>query len=501
MLNAQGRSDLPATNATLTVASGISLTVVVAVIAAVSPLLPFALVKGAGYHDNQRILEIFCLVLTSFCCLALLLKPGEKFRPLHDRRMLIFLASFFAFGLASSALAHSPRHALLEWSNLLLLLVMSSLIAMEIREQGGALLDRILQVCGWGSGFYLFIEAVNYLAVLNAGGQPANNIFVFGFDNYRFLNHVQTITLPLLGLLICRSDGGRKKTFAWLVTSLWWTLLYVSAGRGTFVGMLAGVSVTWIYLRKDALPWCRVMLFSALAGLAVYFLFYVLIPVASGLQPFGFLFAVAGRTLENPDSGRWPLWLRAWEIMLGHPWLGAGPLHFAHFGRTVQGGAHPHNWVAQIACEWGIPAFLCLLAALTLGLKKLLQVRRQLLPTDQQNRLTLAALLTAAVAILVDGLVSGLIVMPTSQLWIALYVGLAWGWLASMRSQQAEATLKLSLATRVLGVASLLTLLYFLGNGLWPEIGNLKLYEEQNLQQDIYPDPISRPRIWLGGYF
>ncbi|WP_143751274.1 O-antigen ligase [Collimonas sp. PA-H2] len=501
-MNAQRTSDMPATDATLTVASGLSLAVVVAVIAAISPLLSFALVPGAGFHDNQRILEIFCLVLTSFSCVALLLlKPGAKFRPLHDYRMLSFLALFFALGLASSAIAYSPRHALLEWSNLLLLVVMSSLIAMEIRDKGSILLDRILLVCGLGSAFYIFIEIINYIAIVNAGGQPANIIFVSGFDNYRFLNHVQTITLPLLGLFICRSDDSRKKIFAWVVTSVWWTLLYVSAGRGTFIGMLAGVGVTWIFLRKDALPWSRVMLWSALAGMAVYLLFYVLIPLTLGLQPFGFLFAVAGRTMENPDSGRWPLWIRAWEIMLGHPWLGAGPLHFAHFGRTVQAGAHPHNWVAQIACEWGIPAFLCLVAALALGLRKLQGVRRYLLPADRENRLTLAALLTAAVAILVDGLVSGLIVMPTSQLWIALYIGITWGWLASLRSPQAEATLRLSPVTRVFTIAGLLTLLYFLGNGLWPEIGNLKLYEEQNLQQDIYADPISRPRIWLGGYF
>lgn len=31
-------------------------------------------------------------------------------------------------------------------------------------------------------------------------------------------------------------------------------------------------------------------------------------------------------------------------------------------------------------------------------------------------------------AILLDGLVSGPLVMPVSQLWLAIYAGLAWGW-------------------------------------------------------------------------
>lgn len=120
------------------------------------------------------------------------------------------------------------------------------------------------------------------------------------------------------------------------------------------------------------------MLWSALIGLGIYLLFYVLLPLALGLQPFGFLFSVVGRTIENPDSSRWPLWVRAWEIVMAHPWLEAGPLHFAHFGRDLQIGAHPHNWVLQIACEWGIPALLCLMSAIALGFKALLATRQYL---------------------------------------------------------------------------------------------------------------------------
>jgi O-antigen ligase len=243
------------------------------------------------------------------------------------------------------------------------------------------------------------------------------------------------------------------------------------------------------------------MLWTALAGLGLYFLFYVLVPISLGLQPFGFLFSVVDRTIENPASSRWPLWRRAWEMTLAHPWLGAGPLHFAHYGRDVQIGAHPHNWVLQIASEWGIPALICLMTAIALGLKKLLAVREHLEPTDSKNYLTLAALLTIAVAILVDGLVSGLIVMPTSQLWIVLYVGCAWGWVASMTQVKAATTMRLFPAMRIGGLIGAVMLIYFLGVGLWPEIGNLPFYEEKNLQKDIYTNPVYRPRIWLGGYF
>ena len=470
--------------------------------AAISPLWPFSIVEGGGFHDNQRIIEISCLVLTALFGATLLIRSGrEDLRQIFDRRIIFFLFWFFLLGLASSVFAYSPRHALFEWAGFLLLLTMSALIASEIRAKGQAWLDKILLFCGLGAAVYIVIEAVVYIVAINAGGQPSNSFLIYGFDNYRFLNHVQTVTLPLLGLLICRSGNGKQKIFAWGVASSWWALLFVPAGRGTLLGLAAGVCAAWFCLRSDAKPWCRVMLWSGLAGLGIYVLFYVLIPLSLGLHPFGFLSSVIERTIENPDSSRWSLWVRAWQITLAHPWLGAGPLHFAHFGRDVQLGAHPHNWMLQIACEWGIPALLALAAAIVLGFKKLLAARQYLLPTDVRNHLTLAAWLTTGVAILVDGLVSGLIVMPTSQLWIAVYIGCCWGWVASITPAQRDSTLRLSMAVRFSGLAGLVMLIYFLGNGMWPEIRNLSLHEEQNLQKERYAHPVPRPRIWRAGYF
>jgi len=468
--------------------------------AIISPLLTFPLVGGASFHDNQRIVESFCAVLSALVVVTYIGQNAAIPR-IHNGRVVRLLALFFSLGFLSSIFAYSSRYAFYEWANFLLLFVMSCMIAMEIMLRGDALLDQILRLCALGCAIYIVIEIIAYIAMIVVGYQPSNQMLIFGFDNYRFFNHVQTITLPLLALLIFRSNGGKKKILPWIVVSTWWMLLFVSAGRGTFIGLLAGICVSWFYLRQRALPWCRVLMLSALAGLGAYFLFYMLVPLALGLQPFGFLFSVVGRTIQNPDSSRWPLWARAWEIMMAHPWLGAGPLHFAHFGRDVQIGAHPHNWVLQIVSEWGIPALLCQASAIALGFKALLATRQYLGATDVKNQSTLAALLTTGVAILVDGLVSGLIVMPTSQLWIALYLGCAWGWIVSIKPVQEKAVVSLSMPFRAGGVMVMLAAIYFLANGLWPEILDLPLYEEQNLQKNIYANPVYRPRIWLGGYF
>jgi O-antigen ligase len=485
--------------------SKISLPYLIAIAAAFSALLPFCLGSDVPFHDSQRIIEVFCAALSAVVVATCLLR-NVGFKQVGSAFPIYLLSLFFLLGLGSSILAYSSRHAFFEWANFLLLFTMSYLVAGEIVVKGEALLDQMLRLCGLGCAFYILVEIIIYGIVLAVGSQPPNEALIYGFDNYRFFNHIQTITLPLLGLLVCRSDGGKQKIMAWIATSIWWTLLFVATGRGTFIGLLAGACFAFVCLGKNALPWCRVMLVSALAGLGIYLLFYVLIPMAVGLQPFGFLFHIVERTAASPDSGRRLLWERAWEMTLAHPWLGAGPLHFAHYGRDVQilgfqSGAHPHNWVMQIVSEWGIPALLCLMTAIALALKKLLAVRQYLSPTDSKNHLTLAALLTTGVAILVDGLVSGLIVMPTSQLWIALYIGCAWGWAVSMTPVPVAATVSLSMPVRLCGAAVMLALLYCLGNGLWPEIRHLPLHEEQNLQKDIYVNPILHPRIWAGGYF
>jgi putative inorganic carbon (hco3(-)) transporter len=467
------------------------------------PLLSFSDFAGNSYHNGQRIMEVLCLIGAAMW-LVFLLWRGTLVSVLVDRQTTWLIVLFLALGLVSSITAFSPRHALYEWANLGLLLLLAWIIAEEVARDAMRTLDRVLLLWGLGCALYVFKEIVTYASILQFGEQPHPAELIVGFDNYRFFNHGQTVSLPLLSLLVLRSEQGgpftKQARYWWVLTSLWWTLLFVSAGRGTFVGVMAGMIMALAWRRRQALSWCRVMLFSGLAGLAAYAVFYVLVPVLMGLQPFGFLTEVAQRSLSNPDGSRWPLWRRASEMIIANPWLGAGPLHFAHYGRDVQTGAHPHNWVLQIASEWGIPALLCVSAALWIGFRKLLCTASAIKANDTQNQALLTVWLATGIAVLVDGLVSGLIVMPISQLWLALYVGCAWGWISTF--PHAKATkLWLTGGIRAGLAAAVFLLIFFLGKGLWPEILDLKSYEAANLQQDRYPSARLSPRIWRDGHF
>ena len=68
----------------------------------------------------------------------------------------------------------------------------------------------------------------------------------------------------------------------------------------------------------------------------------------------------------------------------------------------------------------------CLVGVCAYALRALHCCGAQLSPSDAANQAMLTCWLATGAAILLDGLVSGLLVMPVSQLWLAIYAGLAW---------------------------------------------------------------------------
>lgn len=468
------------------------------------------------YHDTQRILQIIVLVI-GVLVMTRRLWSGCRMGVKMDHSLFLMLWLFFAVGMASSLLAWSPHKAFYEWANFGLLLVFAWVIAGDMMVDPRGSLDVILTISGFGCALYLLASFAVYFSALLNGTQPDSSDLIPGFDNYRFFNHVQTITLPLLGLHVLRQNQSVKFSkyvaiknqiennqviFWWVVLSAWWMLLFFSAGRGTFVGVVAGLIMVLFWRRRQAWSWCRVMLLSAVAGLVAYFLFYTIIPIQFGLQPFDFLRHVSDRTMVNPDSSRIPLWTLAIKMVMLHPWLGAGPLHFAHHGRELNIAAHPHNWFLQIIAEWGVLAFVCLLGALLIALRRLIAVTRLITKEDSANQAIGTAFLATFVAISTDGLVSGLIVIPTSQLWIALYAGCAWGWVASISAEGNKHRIQFSNLIRIASGGCLFLFLGLFLYGVSKEVSYLKVPDISVLRDDVeIPRRKLSPRLWVDGYF
>jgi len=379
----------------------------------------------ASGHDLQRCIELVALSVAATVFLARAARGSfPKVPSSTSALMLVFLV----LGLVSTSMAISSRHAIYEWSSLLLLLVLIFTLAAEL-SHGVHRIDALLHWVGIACGLYSLRIVLLYAAALASGYQPDWAVLSPGFSNPRFMNHTQTALFPLIVLLCLKAPphgGWRKLWFA--LASFWWALLFVTEARASILALAVG-SVTAVTLRRaHARPFLGTMAGTALAGIALYIMVFTLLPVLFGLQPVGSPLNVVERSVANPASDRFLLWKLAEGLIAAHPWLGVGPHHFAHEGAKLYAGAHPHSWVLQIATEWGIPALLCLVSASVLAVRALIRSGARVAETDLANQNMLVTLQVACAAILVDGMLSGVIVMPQSQLAIALVLGIAYAW-------------------------------------------------------------------------
>lgn len=405
----------------------------------------------ASGHDLQRCIELLALSITAIFVLIRLARGNVLVEPNAVTHLLL---AFLLLGLLSVAFAHSLRHALYEWSLLLLLMMLVFALAAELRHDA-LRLPAFLQLVGVACGLYSLRVLLMYFAALASGFQLTMHDLAVGFSNARFLNHTQTALLPVIVLLCLQAPRKGAWCKAWFaLAAFWWALLFVCEARASVVGLVIACIVALGLRRGHAREFILAMLWSAVAGVILYALLFVFLPVLAGLDPVGSPLNVVARTAADPTSARNLLWKLALQLIAAHPWLGVGPLHFAHEGARLYTGAHPHNWLLQIGAEWGMPALLCLLAAIFLGARALVRSGASIAAADLTNQRMLAMLQVACAAIFVDGLLSGVIVMPQSQLAIALVLGVACAWVSLQKGPMAQTPARPSAATRI-GIAVL----------------------------------------------
>jgi O-antigen ligase len=453
-------------------------------------------VQNSG-HDLQRILEVL------FLCgggLALSYLAGRTAILAHTSPGVKgVLAFFFGAGIISSAFALSPVRATYEVGSLLLLLLMA-LAAADGFARNPAALPRAVQMFGVIAALYTLKIVAVYISVWISQIQPGTGHFTPGFDNFRHFNHAETVGLPLLMLAWLLAPRGSRLRWLWMATAaVWWAVLYLTAGRGSMVGLAAGCVALLAARGRSALPVLRAMLVSAIIGAAVYVLFFVQAPKAMGMLPFGELARMVERSVTDPSSGRTYLWKLALSLIEAHPWLGVGPLHFAHEGAQLRFGAHPHDWILQVGAEWGLPALIALCTALALAGRGLLAAGARVDKHDRANQDMVAAWVLIGAAVLVDGLVSGSLVMPQSQLVIALYIGCAAGWTWSRHPHaHTAATRAQGLALSVIAIAAVAALAY----GVAPQFTDKLANRPQTAAEaKANGTEVPWPRQWLWGYF
>lgn len=450
---------------------------------------------ATGGHDRQRLAGIAVLVTAALAVLV-----TRQIPPLFQSRAGKPLALFFFLGILGSIRAFSPAYALFEVSIFFLLYLFALLIAGEIAQGGSIRMLALVQFMALACALYSLQFWVAYGASYVLHIQLDAGDFALPFGNIRFFNHMQTATLPLLIFLCCvTSKASRLRPLWWGLSAYWWMAILATSGRGTLMGMAAGCICVAIVRRRHAFPYLKTAALTVAFGLLGYALFLIVIPALAGVPTLDAIRSAVDRTAADPASGRGILWHRAVDLILQHPLLGVGPMHFAHNAGDLHIGAHPHDWIMQIASEWGIPALLCLCACLAHAGRALLRAGARLAPADRMNQAICNALVAGGAAILVDGLVSGLFVMPQSQLAIALYLGCAIGWCRAnpvTNTQATPALLQRASAGMLIAAAAACLLI-----AVWPHA--IARYQGEPLTptQEALNAGTNWPRLWYAGFF
>lgn len=364
-------------------------------------------------HDWQRGVQI-ALGL----CAMLYGVSASRDRPLLDRPSALGLMLIIALGLVSSALAHQPLWAFTEVAMFISCAAIAGAFVV-LRRQGGEALDRwlillVVLLCLIKSIQYLYAGTLAFTS-----GQRLLNpdVLLSGFSNKRFYGQFQTFTLPLLALpLLIPTVRRRLKGLVFALLCVWWLIAISGGTRGTWLGMGAA-AVALAVLGPWGRRWLGWQLAALCVGLVLYWLLFTLL---AGRLSFE-LANDASERLTTSLSGRGPIWWQAWHMMIERPWLGFGPMHFADIANPV--ATHPHQALLQWASEWGVPSALCVIALVVrAGWATFCVLRERALSTERSDLLRLG-LFAALIGALTQSMVDGVIVMPNSQVWLALVVG------------------------------------------------------------------------------
>jgi putative inorganic carbon (HCO3(-)) transporter len=379
-----------------------------------------------GDYDGKRVLELAILAL-----MATLLAASRSLRA--DLAAMVFglpatialgLVALALLGVASAVRADYPVYAFAELGLLAGTCLLSMTLAAAARPLAARLTHYLAVLLMGLMGLYLLRVLAAYLAARTGGAPLYVPELYAGFGHLRFFSQMQTWTLPLcvLPFLVFRSVGWRALGMLFAVG--WWMLNFGTGTRGTMLAMGVALPAAAILCKRGAWRWALAQLICIAAGLLLAWIAFVL-PETIG-DEFGPGRYAGTYRAEQTANIRITFLLQGWALIQAQPWLGVGPMHFAAAGAAA---AHPHNSLVQIVSEWGVP-FSCLAVLfggggfwtwLTHGSKAASQTTGDVPHPDPLVAFALRPALTGAViGAAIHALVSGLLVTPTSQMWLAV---------------------------------------------------------------------------------
>jgi O-antigen ligase len=449
-------------------------------------------------YDQKRLIQLATFMLLGVVLLvdrSLLIRMGNLWANFPPPTRIAFLL-VAVLGVISSYFAPLPKHAFQEWSLFGLLFIFalyvgSQLVSFSLQKVVLAMLAIAIALYSWR---YLTGAYIPSLSSPNA--VRGYELFI-GFAHPRFLNQIQSWVLPLMPALPVIFIGVPRR-YHWL---LWvsgltgWMLLFASSGRATLIAMIFSAIVVFLLFHKRSLLWLKTHAFFAISGLILYIVLFHWLPQLVSIEMD--LPKVTERLAQSGLMGRDRLWGLAWEIALANPLIGLGPQQYANYNYHAI-AAHPHSAYLQWLSEWGLLSFGLLSGLLVYGFAKWVKFCRITLKQEGSGQSILLIALTASlVAGATHALVSGIIVMPFSQMMMGLIIG----WVLAVYFSASTYNWTGSLPNRFQHVSLLVCVVIFQGTILYSSfiaIAHINQLREEFLNQ--YPhETILKPRFWDQG--
>lgn len=325
-------------------------------------------------------------------------------------------------GAVSCFLSPLPKYAFQEWSLfgllfLLMLYLSDRLVSFSAQKIVLLTLAVAFSIYAWR-----FLAGA-YFPEMTIDIKMENRELFVGFIHPRFLNQLQSWLLPLLAVfvIVFRYVQNSYRWLLWIPGMTGWMLLFLSNGRGTLIAMVFSSVVVLILFGQKAFKWFKIHATLAILGFLFYiFLFYILPYILSiKIDMLNMADRLANEGLNSRDL----LWSMALDLALANPIFGFGPQQFALVDNQAL-AAHPHSAPIQWISEWGMISFCLVFGIVIYGFIKWIKFVKNRLnePSTAQSALLvgLTASLTAGAT---HSLVSGVIVMPFSQLLLCVILG------------------------------------------------------------------------------
>lgn len=427
-----------------------------------------------SWNDQQRVYQLLFLYITAGIA---------YFSPTLSlsRNSCILLFILLGFGLLSALLAEFPAWAFKEWARYVGLFILAMVIAYSAGQVW--FLKALLYLLAATAFLNAFQFLTYYLMAFATGILMFDADLLFnGFSNPRFLNQFQILFMPILAYLAFHHWQAAHRYSKLLASIIFatllvqWCIAFSLGGRGLWLGLAVGHAALIVFFPR----FWRLLAVQAAAGLLGFIVFYLMFTVVPEWL---------GQTSLVRDSMRFGLskreviWQLAWDMFIANPWLGVGPMHFSAEVNSV--AAHPHQVVLQWLAEWGIFATLAAIFIAVWGMLHGLRFVR-----SEKGQPLDAALWMSILGALALAQVDGVFVMPYTETWLAILIGLAMArWSRPSTAESRWQTYSL----RILSIAVIL----ILGNVLINEVPTLAQDSEAHMEKH---GTGYTPRFWMQGW-